>query len=154
MSTLAALEAIRARLATAIPSMAAELYPDKPAEYRLNHPRGAFLVGYGGSKTDDPALMDLVVQSRTIDVQITIVQRQLNGNGGVIDSLDDLIRTITGYAPPDCGKLYLRSDQFLGETGGLWQYAATFSCQTALVEDVGDDANPLLEEILLVEEEW
>ena len=152
MQTLPALESIRARLGTLLPTMAAELFPDKPAEYRLNHPRGAFLVSYGGSKSEQPSLMDLIVQSRTADFSVTIVQRQLNGNGGVLDTLDDLVRVLTGFAPPDCGKLYLRSDQFLGETGGLWQYAATFSAQTVLVEDVLDSGQPLLNEIILVED--
>ena len=152
MRTQAALESVRARLANAIPDMAAELYPDKPAEYRLLHPRGAFLVGYGGSRTEQPALMDLVVQDRTVDVQVTIMQRLLNGRGGVLETLDDMIRVLVGFAPSDCGKLFLKSDGFLGENGGIWQYAATFSARTVLTEDVDAQTAPLLNAIILVED--
>jgi hypothetical protein len=46
--------------------------------------------------------------------------------------------------PPDCKKLWVVSEKFMGETGGLWQYAVDFATQTMLVEDADVGTEPPL----------
>ncbi|EKY7025774.1 hypothetical protein QFI32_005337, partial [Escherichia coli] len=50
MNVLPVLDAVLARLREKLPQLQVEYFPEKPAEYRLNHPAGALLVSYAGSR--------------------------------------------------------------------------------------------------------
>ncbi|WP_308170863.1 Gp37 family protein [Ralstonia syzygii] len=45
-TTLHIIDALVARLKAKLPQLAVEYFPDKPADYRLNHPKGALLVSF------------------------------------------------------------------------------------------------------------
>ncbi len=143
-STLAIIDAVVARLRQKIPTLTVEYFPESPAEYRVNHPRGALLVSYTGSQFEQPRDLTFVAQARTLRLSITVILRQLNGRGGAVDVLDAVRAALAGFTPPDCRrKLWAQSEQFLGETAGLWQYAVDFSTETMLVEAAeGESSNP------------
>lgn len=46
MNVLPVLDAVLARLREKLPQLQVEYFPEKPAEYRLNHPVGALLLSY------------------------------------------------------------------------------------------------------------
>ena len=48
MNVLPVLDAVLTRLREKLPQLQVEYFPEKPAEYRLNHPVGALLVSYAG----------------------------------------------------------------------------------------------------------
>ena len=77
--TLTIIDAVVARLKAAFPDLAVEYFPDKPAEYRLNHPKGALLVSYLGAKYDEPIDTSAIVQPAVVKFAITATLRQLNG---------------------------------------------------------------------------
>lgn len=52
MNVLPVLDAVLTRLREKLPQLQVEYFPEKPAEYRLNHPVGALLVSYAGSRFD------------------------------------------------------------------------------------------------------
>lgn len=134
-----------ARLEKQVPKMAVESFPERPSEYRLNHPRGALLVSYAGGRFGAPDDVGIVVQSRTITLSITVVMRQLNGNGGAVDVLDQVRHALTGFKPPNCRrKMWAVSEKFLGESAGLWQYALDMNTEGVLVEDSDGDQGPRL----------
>lgn len=54
MNVLPVLDAVLARLREKLPQLQVEYFPEKPAEYRLNHPVGALLLSYAGSRFDRP----------------------------------------------------------------------------------------------------
>lgn len=143
-ATLQIIDAVLSRLQTKLPGLAIEYFPERPAEYRLNHPVGALLVSYLGSQFAASVDTWYVAQPRTVKLSVTVVLRQLNGRGGAVDVLDDVRRALLGWAPPDCMKLKAVSEKFLGETAGLWQYAVDFHTETMQVEDEDDEALPLL----------
>lgn len=151
-TTLQMLEAVVERLRAKLPALAVEYFPERPADYRLNHPKGALLVSYVGSQFGDSVDTSIIAQPRTVKPSVTVVLRQLSGRGGAVDVLD-LVRTaLLGYRLPDCRKMRVVSEKFLGESAGLWQYAVDFSAETMQVEDAEADAGPLLTKVDYEEE--
>ncbi|MBS1186687.1 MAG: hypothetical protein H6R04_705 [Burkholderiaceae bacterium] len=143
-TTLQMIEAVVQRLKAKFPALAVEYFPDKPDEYRLNHPKGALLVSYSGGKFGESIDVTYIAQPRDVEITITVVMRQLNGRGGAVDVLD-LVRTaLLGFRMPDCRKMRATDEKFLGETAGLWQYVVDFSAEAMLVEDAEGDGGPLL----------
>lgn len=63
MNVLPVLDAVLARLREKLPQLQVEYFPEKPAEYRLNHPVGALLLSYAGSRFDRPDDTGAVIQS-------------------------------------------------------------------------------------------
>lgn len=134
-TTLQIIDAVVERLKVKLPQLAVEYFPDRPAEYRLNHPRGALLVSYLGSQFNTTVDVTYIAQPRTVKLSVTVVLRQLNGKGGAVDAVDAVRRALVGFRPPDCRKVWAVSEKFLGETAGLWQYAVDLASEAMLVED-------------------
>lgn len=146
--TLIIIDAVVARLKERIPDLAVEYFPDKPSEYRLNHPRGALLVSYLGAKYQEPIDTSAVVQPATIRLTVTATLRQLNGKDGAVAVLTRLRSALVGYKPPNCRrKVWATAEQFLGETAGIWQYAMDVATEAIVVEDEDIDTGPLLNHI-------
>lgn len=134
-TTLQIIDAVVARLEAKLPQLAVEYFPDNPAEYRLNHPKGALLVSYPGSQFGTTVDVTYIAQPRTVKLSVTVILRQLNGKGGAIDAVDAVRLALVGFRPPDCRKVLVESDQFLDETAGIWKYAVDVSTSTMQVED-------------------
>ena len=79
-TTLQIIDAVVERLKVKIPQLAVEYFPDRPAEYRLNHPKGALLVSYLGAKYDEPIDTSAIVQPAVVKFAITATLRQLNSH--------------------------------------------------------------------------
>lgn len=146
-TTLQIIDAVVERLRAKLPALAVEYFPEQPADYRLNHPRGALLVSYAGSQFGDTVDTAVIAQPRTVKLSVTVVLRQLNGRGGAVDVLDLVRLVLVGFRPPDCRKTRVVSEKFLGESAGLWQYAVDFSAEAMQVEDAEGATEPLLTEV-------
>ena len=145
MNVLPVIDAVVARLKEKLPGLSVEYFPEKPAEYRLNHPVGALLGSYAGSRFDKPDDIGAVIQPQTLQLCVTVVFRQLNGKRGAIDVLDILRRILGGYTPPHCRRrIWLTREVFIGEVNGLWQYALDFTTESVFVEDSDLPSGPLL----------
>ena len=154
MNVLPVLDAVLARLREKLPQLQVEYFPEKPAEYRLNHPVGALLVSYAGSRFDKPNDIGAVLQTQTIQLCVTVVFRQLNGKRGAIDVLDAVRRMLGGSAPPNCRRRsWLTRDVCIGEVKGLWQYALDFATESVFIEDSDLPSGPLLTEVNYEESE-
>lgn len=145
-TTLQIIDAVVERLKVKLPQLAVEYFPDRPAEYRLNHPKGALLVSYLGSQFDTTVDVTYVAQPRTVKLSVTVILRQLNGRGGAVDVVDAVRQALVGFRPPDCRKVWAVSEKFLGETAGLWQYAVDLASEAMLVEDADvNTESPLID---------
>lgn len=148
----AIVDALVQRLKLSFSDLAVEDFPDKPDEYRLNHPKGAVLVSYLGTKYEAPVDADLVVQDATARFSATVVLRQLNGPNGAVAILGRMRKALQGFKPPGCQrKVWLLADRFLGESAGIWHYALDFATQTVAVEDADTDAGPLLNHLTAID---
>lgn len=143
---------VESYLSAQLPDLSVEYFPDSPADYRLNHPVGALLISYTGSKFDTTVDTEFVVQTRRLTVTVTAVVRQLNGKDGAVGVLDRLRTALIGKRPPDCSKLSIGEERFLSENAGLWQYAADFTMTTVVVEDNETDQLPLLTRVDYMED--
>lgn len=141
-----------AQLRRKAPQFHAEVFPEAPDDYRLNHPAGAFLVAYAGSRYGRVQDTGFVAQERDVVLTITVVCRQLNGRNGAIEALDLVRASLLGYRLPDCRKAQAREDKFLGETAGLWKYALTVSAATMAIEDAEVDTGAPLTQVIYEED--
>lgn len=146
-TTLQIIDAAVARLKAKLPQLAVEYFPDRPSEYRLNHPKGALLVSYPGSQFDGTVDINYVAQPRVVRVSVAVLLRQLNGKGGAVDVVDDVRRALVGWRPPDCRKVQAKAETFLGETAGIWQYTVELTSQCMLVEDADVDTESPLTQV-------
>lgn len=146
-STNEIIDAVVKRLQVKLPWLAVEYFPEKAADYRLNHPRGALLVSYSGSRYEATKDTGFVSQPRGLRLTVTVLMRQLHGRGGAVDVVDDVRLALLGWRAPDCRKAHIASDKFLGETAGIWQYAVEFTAQSMVVEDAELDAGAPLKAI-------
>jgi hypothetical protein len=131
--TVAILDDVVAKLNAEVPDMPAELFPENPAAYRLNHPKGALLLSFPGSQFDALLMSGQNIptqpgrskpQARTVGLTVTVVLRQLNGKDGAVDALDDVRDALRGFRPTGCrSDLQFVAERFLGEMDGNWQYA-------------------------------
>jgi hypothetical protein len=141
MATLHIIESVVDQLKIQIPKLAVENFPDKPSEYRLNHPKGALLVSYAGSRFGETEDVGMVVQRQIITLSITVVMRLLNGSEGAIEVLDKVRAVLIGFKPPGCRrKIWAVNEKFLGESAGIWQYALDVNTESILIE--ADEVEP------------
>lgn len=132
--------------------LAVELFPEKPSQYRLNHPAGAILLAYGSSKFSDTDALDAVFQERNLVMPLTLVFRQLNGKAGVIAYLDRIRDCLTGWVPPHCDNACRPLDEvFIGQVAGLWQYAQRFAVRATQLQQMGAEDGPLLTQAVFEE---
>lgn len=140
------LDAIRNRLQEHFGNgLTVELFPENPAGYRLNHPRGAILLAYGRSTFGGSEASDSIFQARNIVIRLTLVFRQLNGKDGVISYLDQIRTCLTGWFAPHCDQACRPvAEQFIGQVSGLWQYGQDFVVRATQLQVMVPEGGPLL----------
>lgn len=142
------LESLMLRLRTQMPTYAVEYFPEKPKDYRLNHSRGALLVSYIGSRFSASRDSSRKVQPRQVRLSVTLLLRQLNGREGAVAVLDDLRLALVGYRLPHCNSgIEAVDERFLGEVGGIWQYALDVSASAMQIEDLACVEYPPLQQV-------
>lgn len=144
--TEALLEGIVGRLKAAFGAeLGVELFPENPAQFRLNHPRGAVLVAYGRSTFGDSEATDAMFQQRNLVIRLTLVFRQLNGKDGVVSYLDRIRGCLTGWYAPHCDSACRPvSELFLGHLQGVWQYGLDIATRATQLQNMAPDSGPLL----------
>ncbi|MCX9038485.1 Gp37 family protein [Citrobacter portucalensis] len=141
-------EALLARLKVKFPGLHVEYFPEKPDDFRLNHPTGALLVSYGKSTFGPVQDVGAVLQAQTARFSVTVVMRQLNGADGAVAVLDLLRQALGGWCPPNCRRaIWMVSDTFIGQVSGLWQYDLMVATETVFVQDSEPDDGPLLKKV-------
>lgn len=144
--TEALLEGIVGRLKTAFGAeLGVELFPENPAQFRLNHPRGAVLVAYGRSTFGDSEATDAMFQQRNLVFRLTLVFRQLNGRDGVTSYLDRVRDNLAGWYAPHCDMACRPvAEHFIGHLQGVWQYGLDIATRATQLQTMAPDSGPLL----------
>jgi len=139
------LDAVLAHLKTNFgKALAVEFFPDAPQSYHLNHPAGAVLLMFAGSRFGQSQSLDRIVQPREITFAVTLVTKRLNGARGAVPILDALRSALVGFKPPHCQMGLMAApggESFVGQAGGLWNHRQEYTTQSMQVEvlpaDVG-----------------
>ena len=152
MATLTDMEtSLLARIRQGLPALAVEPFPDKPADYKLLHPKGAVLVRYNGSSYGATQSTDVVYQDRLVEWDLAIVTKSLVKGKSAVYPIMDVLRTLlTGYRLPDCGKLFPTNEEFVSEKNGIWQYSMLFSAVALNIEIPDDEQEVLLQTITAI----
>jgi len=131
-----------------------ELFPENPAQYRLNHPRGAVLVAFGKSTFDESESTDAMFQTRKIVLRLTFVFRQLNGKDGVISYLDRARGALAGWKAPHCDVACRPlTEAFIGQVQGIWQYSLDISTRATQLQIMEPETGPRLTQIRFEEDQ-
>ena len=153
MMTIADMEkTIIERLKDRISGVEVIAFPEKPAEYKLLHHKGAILVSYRGSSFSEPRATDVVVQERKVELDIVVVMRHLRSHEGAYAYLDAVRTILTGFRLPGCSKMYPLREEFISEEGGIWQYAITFAFTMPAIELVEEEQVVLLKKITVMDD--
>ena len=117
--------------------LAVEFYPEKPANYRLNHANGALLVSYAKSnypKHDDTAA---IIKPRQMGFTVTIISRGLHDRYGAVPLVDWVLAMLSGYRPEHTDKtLAPVRDYFIQHQSGLWYYGVDFDVEAVHVQSL------------------
>jgi len=149
------LDAVLAHLKTHFgKALAVEFFPDAPQSYRLNHPAGAVLLMFAGSRFGQSQSLDRIVQPREISFAVTLVTKRLHGAKGAVPVLDALRAALVGFTPPHCQMgLAAAGESFIGQAGGLWHYRQEYTTQGMQVEVLPEAVGLPLEGVGFGEEE-
>lgn len=151
--TIAEIEdAIIERLKSKITDLEITGFPEKPAEYKLMHRKGALLVVFAGATYSEPKSADIIYQERKLEFDINIVMRHLRTHEGAYAYLDVVRVALTGFKISGTGKFYPVREQFLSEEVGIWQYRITFACSMPAVEASEDEQAVLLKRITTIDD--
>jgi len=141
--TLEMMEGILDRLRGRFEDLSVDLFPERPDQYRLTHPKGALLLSYVSSRYDDTRDTTIITQPRRAMFNVVSMVRQLNHGDGVVVVLDRLRLALQGYTPPHATRgLVMHSERFLSQVGGIWQYLTEFSAQTHAVQESPEEDAP------------
>ncbi len=122
---------IIARLISQITDLKIEGFPDDPEDYRLNHPIGAILVQYQGTKYSSPEEYNVIIQGSCITTfAISLFTKNLRTNSGAYGYLENIKTALTGLIIPGQSRLYPTEDGFLGLKDGAFHYGITFALRT------------------------
>lgn len=117
--------------------VAVEFYPEKPANYRLNHANGALLVNY--AKSGYPKHNDTfaVAKPRQMGFTVTIISRGLHDRYGAVPLVDWVLSMLSGFRPEHTDKaLAPVRDYFIQHTSGLWYYGVDFEVEAVHVQSL------------------
>ena len=129
--------ALVARIAERIPDLHVAAFPDKPESFRMQHPVGAVLVAFGRESYSKPRALDLVVQERRIEWDVSVLTRNLRTHVGAYAVLDALRLALTGWRVEGAGKLRPVRADFVDQKQGVWTHVLTMD-HVVLVAECGE----------------
>ncbi|MDG2958875.1 Gp37 family protein [Exercitatus varius] len=121
-----------------LPEWDVELFPNNPGTYSLSHINGAVLISYLASKFEKPRTTEAVLQTRHVQVALTVLTRDLHDDEGALNLLDKLRLLMVGFRPVNCTECWLVDEFFNGtdEETGIWQYQLILQTETQQVQQI------------------
>lgn len=134
MKTKPILDSVLAHLEGRITGFAVQLFPENVENYRLNHPAGAVLISYQGSGFGDIRDITFVNQDRVVELALTLITRSQWDDTGALALLDDVREAIVGFKPFNCQGAVIKSERFIDQVAGTWQYQMLVTAKTINVQ--------------------
>lgn len=150
-ATVPILHAIKTHLTERLPDWDIALLPNNPSGYYLSHEKGAVLIGYASSHFGQPRSTDVITQTRTLSIMLTVLARDLHSDEGAVELLDRLRLLVVGFRPPDCTPCWLVDEFFDGEGDeptGIWQYQLVVQTDTVQVQQTEEKSLVKLVEVI------
>ncbi|MEH2920309.1 Gp37 family protein [Samsonia erythrinae] len=144
MNTKPLIDAVIAHLQQRLPARRIVPYPEH-LQTTGGGAQGDVLVGYRGSEFSAPEDVHSPVQTQRPQLMVAVLLPELDGEDGVLATLDILRQTLGGYRLPDCHRgIRLIRDRYVGYTEGRWHYAIDCTTETLFIEDRELTDGPLL----------
>ncbi|MGD9610704.1 MAG: Gp37 family protein [Desulfovibrionaceae bacterium] len=122
-------------LAAALPDLAVQPFPDNPDNYRLTHPSGAVLVGYGGGRFGGPSVLAGAAQTQYLEYQLVVKTRSLRTHVGAYAVLS-AIRLAVSNRGIKGARFYPTRERFEDVSNGVWTYTAVYAADVPWVSQV------------------
>jgi hypothetical protein len=128
-----------ARLTAELPDISVTNFPDDPAKYPFGKKAAELLVNYGGSDYGDPDAIAPISQPRDVDVEVTLLMRNLRGPTGATEAIDRVRVALTGWRASLGGAaLTPVRDRFVAHADGVWRFVITFRTTIPAVQQLDD----------------
>ncbi|MEQ9900637.1 Gp37 family protein [Pectobacterium punjabense] len=145
MNTKPIIDAVIARLQQQLPARRIASCPENILIGPDFLTQGDVLVGYRGSEFSVPEDVDSLVQTQLPQLMVAVLLPDLDGENGVLATLDTIRQALGGYRLPDCHRgIRLIRDRYVGYTEGRWHYAIDCTTETLFIEDREQTDGPLL----------
>lgn len=103
--------------------------------------RGRIIVGFKDVVFDKTKATGKVAQNGEVEVTVTVEALKLRGDYGIYDFYKKVRKSLLGFDPEDCDKLWMKSFGFVDYEAGVWIYEMCLSAPTMIVQQ--DDEVPL-----------
>jgi hypothetical protein len=129
--TQALIDAVITKIKAEVTDLAVEQFPDRPDDYRLNHPVGAVLVLTPRSRYV-PA--GTGVRTRTLDLVVRLALRNFASRAIEYDRQDQLRYALHGWIPGENWQaLAITEERFVAENAGIWQFDLMFEVKNLVI---------------------
>ena len=116
-------------------SFSAVALPEVESEYRRAIQNPISFVVYIGSTSPGVRNTNASTQDRKLQFSVECLSRILRGDNGLYRMRDFVERSLMGFRPTNCDRLYLVKDDVTRGEDGIWAHVFQFECLTMLVQD-------------------
>lgn len=134
--TVVILQDIQKHLQHQLKNTKVEIYPQNPKNWRFQNAGNAVLIGFNQANFANSIATDLMVQERTIELELIIIARSLHNELGALAVLDDVRQKIIGFKPVNAQPIAINSESFLLEEAGAWFYKLNIQTQTQQIQTI------------------
>jgi len=149
-------QATAARLLEQMPDFTVEPFPSAPDRYPFTTADQTLLVSYESSSFASLESFAPMSVERTGLVAVTLLTRSLDGDQGIIASVEAIVKALFGWRPSRDGVPLGASpmqpvrDAFVAEDNGTWRWVVEFSTRTMVVAETTPLAGPPLTDVKLI----
>jgi hypothetical protein len=121
--------------------------PQVEAEFIRPLNAGRVTVAYKSSEFPGIRSTFEIVQDELLQFELVVQARLLRGNAGLHKIVEAVKRTLLGFMPTDCSKMYLVKNGFTSRDPeqNIWTYSMIFETKYVLVEDAEEETGPTLQ---------
>lgn len=133
-TTIEILNSIKTQLAKKLPKVKVDIFPQDPKQWRFQNAGANILIGYNSSSFANQEATDVVLQERTLNIDLIVIAKGLHNDFGALEILDKTRMAIVGFKPKDSSQIYLINEEFLSEEQGAWFYRLVIETKTQQVQ--------------------
>jgi len=140
---------IKTKLTTDLGSgIEVEVMPETQSQFSRPFLKPRVEVCYKNSDFKEPNSTYTISQEEYQVLELVLWTRLRRGTNGIYDLLEKVRKSIIGFEPTHCGKIYLKSFKPEDYKDNLWTYTLTIQCKTIVNEDFIEVTEPLLTQSL------
>ena len=121
-----------------------EVMPETQAQFSRPFLKQRVEVCYKSSDYTSPQSTNYISQHETQQLELVLVSKLRRGTNGIYDLMNKVRKSIIGFEPTHCGKVYLKSFKPEDFKDNLWYWTLTIECKSMITEDYTEPTTPIL----------